>query len=65
MMDEKLYTTQEVAIRFNRHPRTINRWVKNGELEALRLPNGEYQFKPEFLIRFEERLRTGRQVAHA
>lgn len=57
-VSDKLYTTDDLAKRFSKHPRTIHRWVKSGILEAIQLPDGEYLFKPEFLTAFEERCST-------
>lgn len=33
-MDEKLYDTSEVAGYFKVHPKTVQKWIKNGKLKG-------------------------------
>jgi excisionase family DNA binding protein len=37
MMDDQLYTVEEVASRLAVHPETVRKWIKNGELRATNL----------------------------
>ena len=37
MMDDQLYTVEEVASRLSVHPETVRKWIKNGELRATNL----------------------------
>jgi excisionase family DNA binding protein len=37
MMDEPLYTVEEVASRLAVHPETVRKWIKNGQLRATNL----------------------------
>jgi excisionase family DNA binding protein len=37
MMDEQLYTVEEVASRLAVHPETVRKWIKNGQLRATNL----------------------------
>jgi excisionase family DNA binding protein len=44
--EEKYYTIREAASRLNVNPRTINRWIHKGELQAIKLPGragGEFR----------------------
>jgi excisionase family DNA binding protein len=40
----EMLTTNEVAALFQRHPRTIGRWHKEGHLVAVRPTGGKYLF---------------------
>lgn len=63
-MDDKLYTTDEVAARYRVCPKTVTRWVLDGRLGAIKLGvsrgRGEYRFKKSDLEDFEARCREGR-----
>jgi excisionase family DNA binding protein len=37
MMDDQIYTVEEVASRLTVHPETVRKWIKNGELRATNL----------------------------
>jgi len=37
MMDDTLYTVEEVAARLAVHPETVRKWIKNGQLRATNL----------------------------
>ena len=37
MMDEQLYTVEEVASHLAVHPETVRKWIKNGHLRAINL----------------------------
>ena len=59
-MDEKLYTSEEVAKRYRVHPKTVARWVRAGRLGGIKLSaasNGEYRFTRQDMEAFEARCR--------
>ena len=37
MPNETLYTVEEIAALLNVHPETVRKWIKSGELKAIRL----------------------------
>jgi excisionase family DNA binding protein len=37
MMDDTLFTVEEVAARLAVHPETVRKWIKNGQLRATNL----------------------------
>lgn len=45
--DHNLLTSDQVAARFNVHPRTIRRWHESGQLQGFTTPGGHRRFKPE------------------
>jgi excisionase family DNA binding protein len=46
-MTSTLLTTKDVAKTFGVTSKTVRRWVKNGDLEALRIRGGHWRFEPE------------------
>lgn len=60
---ERRFTTDEVARRYGVSVATVQRWVRNGRLEAINLsggPCGPYWFTREDLDTFEAQGRRGR-----
>lgn len=51
-MPETLYTTKEVAEMFKVNEVTVYRWVRSGELTAIRLPRGCYRISADELKKF-------------
>jgi excisionase family DNA binding protein len=45
-MSGKLLTSREAARRLRVTPATVLRWARNGEIEAMRLPDGDWRFEP-------------------
>jgi excisionase family DNA binding protein len=58
-VDEEMYTPQEVADYLKVDVRTVYRWLKNGEMEAIRFRR-EYRITESQLRDFIERHRTSR-----
>lgn len=57
---DRLLPLAAVAAHFNVHARSIERWVKAGKLQAIRLP-GALRFRVADVVAFEkERRHTGR-----
>lgn len=50
---DPLRTIQEAARRFQVHPDTVRRWVKEGLLEDVRLTPGTVRIRESELARFE------------
>jgi excisionase family DNA binding protein len=44
--DEELLTVAEVARRWHVSIRTVQRWIADGKLKAVRLPSGRYRVRP-------------------
>jgi len=59
-VDEQLYTPQEVADYLKVDVRTVYKWLREGELNALRFRR-EYRISETDLRDFLERHRTGRK----
>jgi excisionase family DNA binding protein len=59
-VDEQLYTPQEVADYLKVDVRTVYRWLREGELNALRFRR-EYRISETDLRDFLERHRTRRE----
>ena len=59
-VDEQLYTPQEVADYLKVDVRTVYRWLRGGELNALRFRR-EYRISETDLRNFLERHRTRRE----
>jgi excisionase family DNA binding protein len=59
-VDEQLYTPQEVADYLKVDVRTVYRWLRDGELNALRFRR-EYRISETDLRDFLERHRTRRK----
>jgi excisionase family DNA binding protein len=59
-VDEQLYTPQEVADYLKVDVRTVYRWLREGELNALRFRR-EYRISETDLRGFLERHRTRRE----
>ena len=58
MADEKAFlTTTEAARLLEVDRRTVHRWIRLGQLPAMRLPSGVYKIRREVI---EELLREGR-----
>lgn len=51
-MPETLYTTKEIAELFKVNEVTVYRWIRSGELVAIRLPRGCYRVAEEELKKF-------------
>jgi excisionase family DNA binding protein len=45
-VSDTLLSTFEVAQRFKVAPSTVSRWVKRGQLTAIRTPGGTLRFRP-------------------
>jgi excisionase family DNA binding protein len=65
-MPDRLLTSRDVAEYVVAHPETVLRWVRRGEIPALRLPSGELRFREaEIDAWLEERATTVRgEVTH-
>lgn len=50
---DKLLTCAEVARRYGVTVATVWRWIRNGELQAVRVGNRIYRVEPEALVAFE------------
>jgi excisionase family DNA binding protein len=59
-VDEQLYTPQEVADYLKVDVRTVYRWLREGDLNALRFRR-EYRISESDLREFIQRHRTGRE----
>lgn len=60
-MTERLLTAREVAERVGVSTETILRWVRRGELTAIRLPSGALRFPEPMLVQWlTERATPGR-----
>ena len=59
MADEKPITTGEAARRLGVHPATISRWIRLGELPAMRTPGRrrQYRIDPEVVERLRRQMR--------
>lgn len=53
-MDEKMYTTVDLAVKYGVCLRTVLRWIKSGRLKAIKL-NGRIYRIPESAMRDFER----------
>jgi excisionase family DNA binding protein len=42
-MNDRLYTSDEVAGLLRVHPATVRRWIGAGQMNAIRLPGGKYR----------------------
>ncbi len=56
--EERLYTTDEVALRLNVSRRLVQHWIKVGKLAAMRFGR-EYRIEAKELEAFKERARRG------
>ena len=63
-VDEQLYTPQEIADYLKVDVRTVYRWLRDGELNALRFRR-EYRISETDLRDFLERHRTRGESNHA
>jgi excisionase family DNA binding protein len=54
-ISEELLHTTDVARFFDVQPQTIRKWVREGWLTFVRLPNGRYRFRRGDLERFTAR----------
>jgi excisionase family DNA binding protein len=54
-LTEELLTTAEVAQMLRVSKATISRWVRDGELQAIRLPRGTYRFRRQDVEKLLER----------
>jgi excisionase family DNA binding protein len=45
LRDEDLLTVVEVATILHVHKRTVQRWIADGKLEAVKLPGGRYRIR--------------------
>lgn len=64
-LDEKFYTTGEVAKRYRIAEYTVRKWIRQGFLSAVNLANGsrpEYRVSGRDLAEFEARQRRERAV---
>ena len=52
-MEDRLLTCAEVARRYGVTVATVWRWIRNGELQAVRVGNRIYRVEPEALVAFE------------
>jgi len=60
----KFLTPNDVANRLQVSPRTIRRWMRDGELPAILMPSNDYRVDPQDLARWEaERREIGRLVS--
>jgi excisionase family DNA binding protein len=50
-MQEKVYTTEEVAQQLRVDARTVRKWIRNGELAAIDV-GGEYRIRESSLQEF-------------
>jgi len=60
---EEYWTLDEVAERLKVNRRTVNRWIENGNLNAIRFgasPRGAIRITESDLQEFIQRRRTGR-----
>jgi len=63
MANDRLYTVEEIASFLNVHPETVRKWIKSGEIKAIRLggPAG-YRVTQTALDQFlKERQDSGRE----
>lgn len=63
-ISDRRYTPEDVAKRYHRTVMTINRWVREGRLNAINLGGGRrgpYVFRPEDLAAFERLASTKRK----
>jgi excisionase family DNA binding protein len=58
-MDEQLYTPQEIADYLKVDIRTVYRWLREGEMSAIRFSR-EYRISESALREFVDAHRTGR-----
>jgi excisionase family DNA binding protein len=65
-MTDRLLTAREVAERLGVSPATVLRWVRRGELPAIRLPSGAIRFRESELEAWLEQRATLRRgsVSH-
>ncbi len=59
---EKTYTSEQVAKRYHRDVRTVNRWVRQGRITAINTGGGRagpYVFRVEDLAAFDEQNLVG------
>jgi len=49
--DKNLFRPDEVAKLLSLHIDTIYRWIKEGRLDGIRLPNGQIRIKKESVIK--------------
>ena len=59
-MSAPLITVRDVADRLGVAPSTVLRWVRRGELQAIRLPGGRLRFRPEELEQWLDAARENR-----
>ena len=59
LMEERLYTPQEIAEYLRVDPGTVYRWLRSGELEAIKFSR-EYRITESQLKNFLEEHRTKR-----
>jgi len=59
MARNQFYTTKEIAELLKVHPRTIERWISQGKLTAIRLEKG-YRVTAEDFEEFLQQRRTTR-----
>jgi excisionase family DNA binding protein len=52
---DDLLTSKEVARMLRVSTDTVGRWVRNGQLEAIRLPSGQIRIRREDVERFTKR----------
>lgn len=45
----QLLSLKKVAELLGVQPRTVRKWIDDGKLAGIKLPNGEYRFREEFL----------------
>lgn len=56
--EERVYTTDEVALRLNVARRTVQQWIQTGKLAAMRFGRA-YRIEAQELEAFKERARRG------
>ncbi len=56
--EERVYTTDEVALRLNVSRRTVQQWIHEGKLAAMRFGRA-YRIEAKELEAFKERARRG------
>jgi excisionase family DNA binding protein len=56
MADEKPITTSEAARRLGVHRDTVARWIRLGDLPAMRTPRGQYRLDPQVIERMRRQM---------
>jgi putative resolvase len=64
-MTSRMYRVSEVAQRLGVHRDTVQRWCRERELDAVRLPSGHYRIGADALDAFVKRTLNRFEPKHA